>query len=149
MIRTCGIRGLVVTVLAACAALAVAPAAQADPTGDMSVLTAEAGQGTGLVIVSPTSAGQGNFVAQLKINIHGATPNTTFSFTRSFDQPADGVCSPDFFGPVATLTTSPGGTAALEITPSDGPTIPFDLSIRLIGSDGTVLQSGCMTIIGK
>ena len=149
MIRTCAVRGLVVTVLAACAALAVAPAAQADPTGDMSVLTAEAGQGTGLVIVSPTSAGQGNFVAQLKINIHGAAPNTTFIFTRSFDRPADGVCSPDFFGPVATLTTSPGGSAALEITPSDGPTVPFDLSIRLLGADGTVLQSGCMTIIGK
>jgi hypothetical protein len=148
MIRTCGVRGLVVTVLAACATLAAAPA-QADPTGAMSTLTAVTGQGTGLVIISPTSAGQGNFVAQLKINIHGATPNTTFSFTRSFDRPADGVCSPDFFGPVATLTTSPGGTAALEITPSDGPTVPFDLSIRLLGADGTVLQSRCMTIIGK
>jgi hypothetical protein len=148
MIRTRGVRGLVVTVLAACAALAAAPAAQADPTGAMSALTAVTGQGTGLVIISPTSAGEGNFVAQLKINIHGATPNTTFSFTRSFDRPADGVCSPDFFE-VGTLTTSPGGTAAMEITPTDGPTVPFDLSIRLLGADGTVLQSGCMTIIGK
>jgi len=149
MIRRFGFRGLAVGLFAACAAMVAAPAAQAGPTGDMSVLTAVTGQGTGLVIVSPTSAGQGNFVAQLKVNIHGATPNTTFTFTRSFDRPADGVCSPDFFGPVATLTTSPGGAAALEITPSDGPTIPFDLSIRLIGADGTVLQSECMTIIGK
>ena len=148
MIRRCGIRGLAVGLFAACAAMVAAPAAQADPTGAMSTLTAVTGQGTGLVIVSPTSAGQGNFVAQLKINIHGATPNTTFSFTRSFDRPADGVCSPDFFE-VGTLTTSPGGTAAMEITPTDGPTVPFDLSIRLIGSDGTVLQSRCMTIIGK
>jgi hypothetical protein len=149
MIRITGIRWLAVGLFAACAAMVAAPAAQADPTGAMSTLTAVTGQGTGLVIVSPTSAGQGNFVAQLKINIHGATPNTTFIFTRSFDRPADGACSPDFFGPVATLTTSPGGTAALEITPSDGPTVPFDLSIRLVGSDGTVLQSECMTIIGK
>ena len=148
MIRRFGFRGLAVGLFAACAAMVAAPAAQADPTGAMSVLTAVTGQGTGLVIVSPTSAGQGNFVAQLNINIHGATPNTTFSFTRSFDRPADGVCSPDFFE-VLTLTTSPGGTAAIKITPTDGPTIPFDLSIRLIGSDGTVLQSECMTIIGK
>jgi hypothetical protein len=37
----------------------------------------------------------------------------------------------------------------MEVTPMDGPTAPFDLSIRLLGSDGTVLQSRCMTIIGK
>jgi hypothetical protein len=128
--------------------MAAAPAAQADPTGAMSTLTAVTGQGTGLVIISPTSAGHGNFVAQLKVNIHGATPNTTFSFTRSIDRPANGACSTDF-GEVGTLTTSPGGTAAMEVTPMDGPTVPFDLSIRLIGSDGTVLQSRCMTIIGK
>jgi hypothetical protein len=30
-----------------------------------------------------------------------------------------------------------------------GPTVPFDLFLRVLGSDGTVLQSGCMTIIGK
>jgi len=148
MIRRFGIRGLAVGLFAACAAMVAAPAAQADPTGDMSALTAVTGQGTGLVIISPTSAGQGNFVAQLKVNIHGAAPNTTFIFTRSIDRPADGVCSTDF-GAVGTLTTSPGGTAAMEATPMDGPTVPFDLSIRLLGADGTVLQSGCMTIIGK
>ena len=148
MTRRCGIRGLAVGLFAACAAMVAAPAAQADPTGAMSTLTAVMGHGTGLVIVSPTSSGHGNFVAQLKVNIHGATPNTTFSFTRSIDRPADGVCSTDF-GEVGTLTTSPGGTAAMEVTPMDGPTVPFDLSIRLIGSDGTVLQSRCMTIIGK
>jgi hypothetical protein len=148
MIRRFGFRGLAVGLFAACAAMVAAPAAQADPTGDMSVLTAVTGQGTGLVIISPTSAGQGNFVAQLTVNIHGATPNTTFSFTRSIDRPADGVCSTDF-GEVGTLTTSPGGTAAGHATPMDGPTAPFDLAIRLIGADGTVLQSRCMTIIGK
>jgi hypothetical protein len=107
------------------------------------------GQGTGLVIVSPTSAGQGNFAAQIELNIHDAAPNTTFSFTRSIDRPADGVCSTDYFG-FPALTTTPGGTAALKFEAEmDGPTTPFDLSIRLLGADGTVLQSGCMTIIGK
>jgi hypothetical protein len=148
MIRRFGIRGLAVGLFAACATMVAAPAAQADPTGAMSVLTALSGHGTGLVIVSPTSAGHGNFVAQLKVNIRGAAPNTTFTFTRSIDRPADGVCSTDF-GAVGTLTTSPGGTAAMEVTPMDGPTVPFDLSIRLLGADGTVLQSRCMTIIGK
>ena len=148
MIRRFGIRGLAVGLVAACATMVAAPAAQADPTGAMSVLTALSGHGTGLVIVSPTSAGHGNFVAQLKVNIRGAAPNTTFTFTRSIDRPADGVCSTDF-GAVGTLTTSPGGTAAMEVTPMDGPTVPFDLSIRLLGADGTVLQSRCMTIIGK
>jgi hypothetical protein len=148
MIRISGICWLAVGLVAACAAMVAAPAAQADPTGAMSALTAVTGQGTGLVIISPTSAGQGNFVAQLKVNIHGAAPNTTFIFTRSIDRPADGVCSTDF-GAVGTLTTSPGGTAAMEVTPMGGPTVPFDLSVRLLGADGTVLQSGCMTIIGK
>jgi len=30
-----------------------------------------------------------------------------------------------------------------------GTTMPFDVLLRATGSDGTVLQSGCMTIIGK
>jgi hypothetical protein len=51
---------------------------------------------------------------------------------------------------VPVLTTSAGGTAALEFEAMmEGPTVPFDLSVRLVGSDGTVLQSECMTIIGK
>jgi hypothetical protein len=149
MTRITGFRWLAVGLVAACAAVAAAPAAQADPTGAMSTLTAVSGQGTGLVILSPTSAGQGNFAAQFELNIHDAAPNTTFSFTRSIDRPADGVCSTDYFGNT-TLTTSPGGTATLKFEVTDGPNFaPLDLSIRLIGSDGTVLQSQCMTIIGK
>jgi hypothetical protein len=148
MIRRFGFRGLAVGLFVACAAMVAAPAAQADPTGAMSTLTAVTGQGTGMFILSPTSSGHGNFVAQVKLNIHGATPNTTFSFTRSIDRPADGVCSTDYFG-IPALTTSAGGTAALEIEAMDGPTAPFDLSVRLVGSDGTVLQTRCMTIIGK
>jgi hypothetical protein len=30
-----------------------------------------------------------------------------------------------------------------------GPLLNFDLFLRVIGSDGTVLESECMTIIGK
>jgi len=148
VIRKCSLRVLLIGLSAVFTALVAAPAAQAGPTGAMSALTAVTGQGVGLVIVSPTSAGQGNFDAQIKLNIHDTAPDTTFNVTRSIDRPADGVCSTDF-GAVATLTTSAGGTAAIENEAMDGPTVPFDLSVRLIGSDGTVLQSGCMTIIGK
>ncbi len=106
------------------------------------------GQGAGLVIVSPTSAGQGNFDAQVKVTIHDAAPNATFTVTRAVDAP-DGVCTSTEFVPVATLTTSAGGAGAVEFERSDGPTAAFDLSLRVIGTDGTMLQSGCMTIIGK
>jgi len=151
MIRIAGFRGLAVGLFAACAAMIAAPAAQAGPTGAMSALTAVTGQGTGLVIVSPTSEGQGDFVAQVKVNIHDAAPNTAFTITRAVDA-ADGVCTSTDFVPVATLTTSAGGAGAVEFERGgrgSGPTVPFDLYLRVLGSDGTVLQSGCMTIIGK
>ena len=153
MIRIRGFRSLAVGLFVACAAMIAAPAAQADPTGAMSALTAVTGQGTGLVIISPTSAGQGDFDARVKINIHDAAPNTTFSITRAIDGVADGICTSTDFGPVATLTTSAGGAGAVEVERGmrhgPGTTMPFDVLLRATGSDGTVLQSGCMTIIGK
>jgi hypothetical protein len=129
--------------------MAAIPAAQADPTGAQSDLTAVTGQGVGRVIVSPTSAPDANFVAQVEVNIHDAAPNTTFTVIRAVDAPADGICMSTNFGTVATLTTSAGGAGAVEFERSDGPTAAFDLSLRVLGTDGTVLQSGCMTIIGK
>jgi len=50
---------------------------------------------------------------------------------------------------VATLTTSDGGAGAVGFERSSGPTIAFDLFLRVIGDDGAVLESGCMVIIGK
>lgn len=44
MIRILGFRGLAVGLFAACAAMVPAPAAQADPTGAMSPLTAVTGR---------------------------------------------------------------------------------------------------------
>ena len=154
MIRITGIRGLAVGLVAACAAIVAAPAAQACPTGAMSALTAVTGHGTGLVIVSPTSAGQGDFDARVKVNIHDAAPNTTFSVTRAITAPHSGCAN--FLTPfdeVATLTSSAGGAGAVEfergMRHGPGTTMPFDLMLLVNGSDGTVLQSGCMTIIGK
>ena len=99
MIRILGFRGLAVGLFAACAAMVAAPAAQADPTGAMSPLTAVTGQGTGMVIVSPTSAGMGSFVAQVKVNIHDAAPNTTFAITRAVAAPDSGCANSTPFHP--------------------------------------------------
>jgi hypothetical protein len=99
--------------------------------------------------MSPTSAGQGSFDAQVKVNIHNAAPNTTFTVTRAVDQPADGSCTRTDFVTVATLTTSAGGAGAVEFERSAGPTTSFDLFLRVVGDDMTVLESECMIIIGK
>ena len=149
MIRILGFRGLAVGLFAACAAMVAAPAAQADPTGAMSPLTAVTGQGTGMVIVSPTSAGMGSFVAQVKVNIHDAAPNTTFAITRAVAAPDSGCANPTPFIQVATLTTSAGGAGAVEFERRGTGPLSFDLILQVNGSDGTVLQSECMTIIGK
>jgi hypothetical protein len=140
---------MLIAVLATCAVTAATSVAQADPTGAQSVLTAVTGQGVGRVIVSPTSAGHGVFVAQVEVNIHDAAPNTAFTVTRAVDAPADGICTSTGFATVASLQTSAGGAGAVEFVRTGGPGLNFDLFLRVLGSDGTVLQSGCMTIIIK
>jgi hypothetical protein len=147
MIRAVGARTLVAALIGWACAVGGA-AAVADRTGAMSELTAVSGQGTGLVIVSPTSAGQGSFDARVKVNIHDAAPDTTFTVTRAVDVPSDGACTSTDFVTVATLQTSAGGAGAVEFERSGG-TIPFDLFLRVLGSDGTVLESQCMVIIVK
>ena len=99
-------------------------------------------------MVSPTSPPDANFVAQVKVVINNATPNTTFTVERAAEGPADGVCTSTAFATVATLTTSPGGAGAVEFKRT-GPGLNFDLFIRVTGSDSSVLQSGCMVIVGK
>ena len=150
MRRISSLRTLLVVLFAACAASIAVPAAQADPTGAQSDLTAVAGQGTGMIIVSPTRAGQGDFVAQVKVNIHDAAPNTVFAITRAVDDPADGICTSTDFVTVATLQTSAGGAGAVEFVRSGGAEgSKFDLFVRVLGADGSVLQSRCMTITVK
>lgn len=148
MFRSLGLPGLAIALLASGVGMAASSAAQAEPTGAQSELTAVTGQGVGKVIVSSTSADIANFVAQVVVNIHDAAPNTTFTITRAVDAPADGVCTSSSFGTVATLRTSAGGAGAVEFERT-GPLLNFDLFIRVIGDDGTVLESQCMIIVGK
>lgn len=144
---------IAVLLLATAASVALVSTAQADPTGAQSQLTAVAGQGTGMVIISPTGAHQGSFDARVKVNVHDAASATTFAVTAGGGGPVtDGICNGTTFGQVATLTTSPGGAGAVEFERSNPNTLSgssFDVMLRLLGSDGTILQSQCMTITAK
>lgn len=150
MIRTWHLRNLVVAVfVAAGGAISGMAVAHANPFGAQSDLVAVTGEGAGKVVVSPTAAdGHGSFNARVMVNIRQTTPNTTFTVTRTTDPVPDGVCTGTAFGAVAALRTSAGGAGAVEFERT-GPLLQFDLLVRVVGEDGTVLQSSCMTITAK
>ena len=143
--------------LIAVLATAFAGAAQGQP-GTHSELTAVAGQGAGRVEVSPTAhdvVGENTFDVQGTVNVHQASANTTFTVLRRVDTNPNGVCT----GPTwinlpppnpSGFTTSNGGGGALhfEITRgapfNDG--VQFDVQWRLVGDDGSILESECLTV---
>jgi hypothetical protein len=134
---------------------AFVPVAHAEP-GLQSDLTAISGQGSGHVNVSPTADEQHDtvFIAQVTVNVQGARPNTTFTVTRFVDQPPDGVCTEAGGGfTLGTLTTSQDGAGASHFVRMGPPSLPkgfqFDLDFHVVGDDGTVLLSGCMTVTAK
>src|SRR5205823_15129161 len=124
--------------------------AQGEP-GLQSDLTAITGQGAGHVSVSPTARDRGEiFHAQVTVNVHDARPNTTFSVTRFVDQPPNGICTEAGGGlTLGTFTTSKGGAGAFHVervSPGETPGFRFDLDFHVVGNDGTLLKSGCMTV---
>ena len=151
-----------ITVLAAATALAgiVATGAQGDP-GLRSDLSAISGQGAGIVEVAPTAhdvVGPGTFDVQGTVNVHHATPNTDFTVLRRVDRNPDGVCTGATWlmlpPPNAqAFTTSDGGAGALHFEISRGAPfadgVQFDVQWRLAGSDGSVLESDCLTVTVK
>jgi hypothetical protein len=141
-------------------------------------LTAVLGSGSGVVNVSPTSAVDGSFSAQINVNVHGAPPNTTFYVQRSPEigraNSADGICqraadlppwgppAPNFVtfplpaaGPLVTLQTSEGGAGAVHIdfaAPSILDGTQFDVMFRLVDSlvsPANELRTGCFTVTVK
>ena len=148
---------------AICAALLAAATfvafAQADPITHVG-LTTISGQGSGTIAFSPTAKNEGTnqFDVQITINIHGATPNTVFTASRNVDFNADGICTSPTFAPFSpAFTTSAGGAGAAHYEVLRGPpTFPlfvegakFDVSFRVVGTDGTVLTSECFTVTVK
>jgi hypothetical protein len=139
---------------------ALAAGAGAEP-GTHSDLTAIAGQGAGMVEVAPTAhdvVGPDTFDVQGTVNVHDATPDTTFTVLRRVDLNPDGICTGATWlnlpgTPAPALTTSDGGAGALHFEIARG--IPFvdglsfDVQWRLVGSDGSVLQSDCFTVTVK
>ncbi len=141
-----------IAVLAAAGGILLGALAAQAAQGTQSELTAVAGHGTGRVIVSSTAAGAGTFVAEITINIHDAAPNSTFSVQRAPDLVPDGTCTGTSYLPFAgvTLTTSAGGAGATHFHFERGApfvtAIQFDVMFQVLGNDGTVLQSECMTV---
>ena len=137
---------LITGLVQAAVGVAAVPTAHADPAGAHSALVAVTGAGSGIVTISPTSSlGHGTFDARVTVNIHGAAPNTSWTVTRAGDGQPDGVCHSIVVGTVAQLETSAGGAGAVEFERT-GALSDFDLTVTVTGADGSVLQSGCMTI---
>jgi hypothetical protein len=146
-------RTALIGVATAIAALVVTGVAQADP-GLQSTLTAVTRQGTGHVLVAPTSEDQGTFAVQVEANIHGAAPNVTFALARAVDLNPDGICTmASGWLPLGDLTTSPGGAGAAHFEVHRGAPflsgVRFDAVFRAVGSDGTELRSDCLTVTVK
>ena len=138
----------------------IAAAAQADP-GTRSPLIAITGQGAGLIEVAATAhdvVAPDTFNVQGTANVHDAVPGTTFAVLRRVDLNPDGVCTGATWltlpPPNAqTLTTSADGAGDLHFEISRGAPfldgVRFDVQWRLVGSDGSVLQSDCFTVTVK
>jgi hypothetical protein len=133
--------------------------AQADPTTHHS-LTAISGQGSGNIAVSPTAnnVGLNQFDGQVTVNIHGVAPNTVYTASRNADFNANGICTNTTFAPFSpAITTSAEGTGAAHYEVLRGPPAfplfvegaKFDVSFRVVGTDGTVLTSECFTVTVK
>ena len=141
------------TVTAAFASVVAIGAAQADP-GLHSTLTAVTGQGTGHVLVAPTSEDHGTFAVQVEVNIHDAAPGVTFAVARAVDLNPDGVCTmASGWLPLGDLTTSAGGAGAAHFEVHRGAPflsgVRFDAVFRAVGNDGTELRSDCLTVTVK
>ena len=145
--------------IAALLAVTIVGFAQADPSTHHS-LTAISGQGSGNIAVSPTAdnVGDNQFHGQVTVNIHGAAPNTVFTASRNADFNVDGICTNATFAPFSpAITTSAEGAGAAHYEVLRGPPAfpafvegaKFDVSFKVVGTDGTILTSECFTVTVK
>jgi hypothetical protein len=121
-------------------------------TTGQSKLTAVVGSGNGNLAVATTAEDHGTLAAQITASVEQTSPNISFSVQRALDLTPTGTCDSLLaYEEQGTLTTSPAGAGAAHIekhtfAPSG---ITFDVKFQLVGSDGTVLESDCMTITVK
>ena len=158
--------------LLALGVLAAAPV-QADGTHGQQLSVFDGrGTGTGIVNLTLTAAAVG-FSAQVNVNIHGASPNTTFYVQRAPEfntpYPIDGICQRAALGssgfvtlprPLAgdftTITTNGAGSGTAHLA-IELPFIPdgarFDVEFRVVDSLGPApandLRTECFTVTVK
>jgi hypothetical protein len=109
------------------------------------------GDGSGQIAVALTREDQGTLAAQITANVQ-ASPNTTYSVQRALDPTPDGTC--DSLGPFeeqGTLDTNDAGAGAahIEVHTAAPSGVTFDVLFQLVGDDGSVLVSECMTLTVK
>src|SRR5262245_18099397 len=70
------------------------------------------GEKKGRVIIAPNASGQGEFAAEVTVNVHELEPNTIYQVWRAIDLLPDEVYDPTAPGlpwvEIAAFTTSPG-----------------------------------------
>jgi hypothetical protein len=147
-VRTLLLAGIAALLTAGFVALAQA---ESGPESDLTAIT---GQGAGHVSVSTTARDRGEtFHAEVTLSVRDTRPNTTFTVTRFVDQPPDGICTEAGGGfTLGTFATSEGGAGAFHVervSPGETPGFQFDLDFHVVGNDGTLLKSGCITLTQK
>jgi hypothetical protein len=123
-------------------------------------LTAVAGEGEGMVNVSPEGSEPG-FSVEIQVAVWKTSSNTTFNVKRAVDFTADGVCTSSAFvqfplpnpGPLVTLTTSEGGAGSTHIKferPQIADGTRFDVRFEVSTPDSSiVLRTECFTVSVK
>jgi hypothetical protein len=145
---------LLVFLAGAIALILPPPAALAEPDGAQTVLTAVSGTGSGHVLIAPTAEDHGTFAVEVTVDVHGASPNTTYTVSRAVDLNPDGLCTLAsgwlINGP---LDTSAAGAGAAQFEVHRGaPFVSgtrFDVEFRALAADGSELRSDCVTVTVK
>src|SRR5215207_2683188 len=137
-------------------ALLLFPATAEAGTGAQASLTAVSGTGSGQVLIAPYAKLHGRFAAAVTINVHGVSPNTTYTVTRYPDLNPDGICTRDLGPrPTGSFDTSAGGAGAAHCDRQLPPGTlfmsgtSFDVVWELVGSDGSKLVSESVTVTVK
>jgi hypothetical protein len=91
-------------------------------------------------------------VGEVTASIQGAAPNTVFTVQRALDPTPTGTCdSLGSYDVQGTLTVNGTGSGAahLEKETSAPSGFTFDVLFQYVGSDGSLLQSDCLTLTVK
>jgi len=125
--------------------------------GTQSDLRDNNGEKKGRVIIAANASGQGEFAAEVTVNVHDVEPNTIYQVWRAIDLVPDGVFDPTAPGfpwvEIAAFTTSPGGAGEAHFIRGGGlfSGDRFDVLLQVRLNDGltVILQSDTMTVTVK